>query len=63
MSLFSSTQSPALARAHNSDGETTGKLLSGGLDAGAMQQPKALFGAARMIEEGGSLDDPGNGAD
>jgi transcription termination factor Rho len=44
-----------LARAHNSDGETTGKLLSGGLDAGAMQQPKALFGSARKVEEGGSL--------
>jgi len=44
-----------LARAHNSDGESTGKLLSGGLDAGAMQKPKALFGAARKVEEGGSL--------
>ena len=44
-----------LARAHNSEGETTGKLLSGGLDAGAMQKPKALFGSARKVEEGGSL--------
>jgi transcription termination factor Rho len=44
-----------LARAHNSDGETTGKLLSGGLDAGALQKPKALFGSARKVEEGGSL--------
>ena len=44
-----------LARAHNSDGESTGKLLSGGLDAGAMQKPKALFGSARKVEEGGSL--------
>ena len=44
-----------LARAHNSDGETTGKLLSGGLDAGAMRGPKSLFGSARMVEEGGSL--------
>lgn len=43
------------ARAHNSDGETTGKLLSGGLDAGALQRPKAFFGAARRVEEGGSL--------
>ena len=44
-----------LARAHNSDGESTGKLLSGGLDAGAMQRPKAIFGSARKTEEGGSL--------
>ena len=44
-----------LARAHNSDGESTGKLLSGGLDAGALQKPKALFGSARKVEEGGSL--------
>ncbi len=44
-----------LARAHNSDGESTGKLLSGGLDAGALQRPKALFGSARKVEEGGSL--------
>lgn len=44
-----------LARAHNSEGETTGKLLTGGLDAGALQKPKALFGSARKVEEGGSL--------
>lgn len=44
-----------LARAHNSEGETTGKLLSGGLDAGALQKPKAFFGSARKVEEGGSL--------
>lgn len=44
-----------LARAHNSDGESTGKLLSGGLDAGAMQKPKSIFGSARKTEEGGSL--------
>ena len=44
-----------LARAHNSDGESTGKLLSGGLDANAMQKPKAIFGSARKVEEGGSL--------
>jgi transcription termination factor Rho len=44
-----------LARAHNSDGESTGKLLSGGLDAGALQKPKSLFGSARKVEEGGSL--------
>ncbi len=44
-----------LARAHNSDGELTGKLLSGGLDAGALQKPKAFFGSARKVEEGGSM--------
>ncbi len=44
-----------LARAHNSDGETSGKLMSGGLDSSAMQKPKALFGSARKVEEGGSL--------
>ncbi|MFG0261896.1 MAG: transcription termination factor Rho [Novipirellula sp. JB048] len=44
-----------LSRAHNSEGESTGKLLSGGLDAGALQKPKALFGSARKVEEGGSL--------
>ena len=44
-----------LARAHNSDRESTGKLLTGGLDAGALQKPKALFGSARKVEEGGSL--------
>lgn len=44
-----------LARAHNSDGEATGKLLTGGLDAGALQKPKAIFGSARKVEEGGSL--------
>lgn len=44
-----------LARAHNSEGDLTGKLLSGGLDAGALQKPKAFFGSARKVEEGGSL--------
>lgn len=45
-----------LARAFNSDVESsTGKLLSGGLDAGAMQKPKSIFGSARKLEEGGSL--------
>ncbi len=44
-----------LARAHNSDCESTGKLLTGGLDAGALQKPKSLFGSARKVEEGGSL--------
>lgn len=44
-----------LARAHNSEGENSGKLMSGGLDSSALQQPKALFGSARKVEEGGSL--------
>ena len=43
------------ARAHNSEGESTGKLMTGGLDAGALQKPKAFFGSARKVEEGGSL--------
>jgi transcription termination factor Rho len=43
------------ARAHNSEGETTGKLMTGGLDAGALQKPKSFFGSARKVEEGGSL--------
>lgn len=43
------------ARAHNSEGESTGKLMTGGLDAGALQKPKAFFGSARRVEEGGSL--------
>ncbi len=45
-----------LSRAYNSDGPTTtGKLLTGGLDSGALQKPKAFFGSARKVEEGGSL--------
>lgn len=44
-----------LARAHNSDGETSGKLINGSLDAGAMLRPKAIFSSARKIEDGGSL--------
>jgi len=45
-----------LARAFNSDIESaTGKILTGGLDAGAMQKPKSIFGSARKVEEGGSL--------
>lgn len=45
-----------LARAFNSDAESaTGKILTGGLDAGAMQKPKSIFGSARKVEEGGSL--------
>jgi transcription termination factor Rho len=44
-----------LARAHNTEAPSGGKLLSGGLDSNAMQKPKRFFGAARQSEEGGSL--------
>ncbi len=44
-----------LARAHNTEAPPGGKLLSGGLDSNAMQKPKRFFGAARSVEEGGSL--------
>jgi transcription termination factor Rho len=44
-----------LARAHNTVSPGSGKLLSGGLDATALHKPKRFFGAARNIEEGGSL--------
>jgi transcription termination factor Rho len=44
-----------LARAHNTVQPGSGKLLSGGVDANAMQRPKRFFGAARNVEEGGSL--------
>jgi len=44
-----------LARAYNTVTPTSGKVLSGGVDANALQRPKRIFGAARNIEEGGSL--------
>jgi transcription termination factor Rho len=44
-----------LARAYNTVIPASGKILSGGLDANALQRPKRFFGAARNIEEGGSL--------
>lgn len=44
-----------LARAHNSVVPHSGKILSGGVDSNALQRPKRFFGAARNIEEGGSL--------
>jgi transcription termination factor Rho len=44
-----------LARAYNTEAPSGGKLLSGGLDSNAMQKPKRFFGAARNVEEGGSL--------
>ena len=44
-----------LARAYNTTGEGSGRTLSGGLDAATMQAPRQIFGAARKIEDGGSL--------
>ncbi len=44
-----------LARAYNTESPHTGRILSGGLEASALQKPKRFFGAARKIEEGGSL--------
>ena len=44
-----------LARAYNTVAPTSGKILSGGVDANALQKPKRFFGAARNIENGGSL--------
>jgi transcription termination factor Rho len=44
-----------LARAYNTVVPSSGKILSGGIDASAMQKPRRFFGAAKNIEEGGSL--------
>ena len=44
-----------LARSHNTAGKSSHRTLSGGLDANAMAKPKALFGAARAVPDGGSL--------
>jgi transcription termination factor Rho len=44
-----------LARAHNAVVPHSGKILTGGVDANALEKPKRFFGAARNIEEGGSL--------
>ncbi|MHC4394879.1 MAG: transcription termination factor Rho [Planctomycetota bacterium] len=44
-----------LARAYNTEMPHSGKILTGGVDAGAMQMPKKFFGAARNVENGGSL--------
>ncbi|UCE58514.1 MAG: transcription termination factor Rho [Phycisphaerales bacterium] len=44
-----------LARAYNTEIPHSGKILSGGIDANALQKPKRFFGAARNMEEGGSL--------
>jgi transcription termination factor Rho len=52
-----------LARAYNTVVPSSGKVLTGGVDANALQRPKRFFGAARNIEEGGSPHDPRHGAD
>ncbi len=44
-----------LGRAYNNEAPHSGRILSGGVDAGALQRPKRFFGAARNIEHGGSL--------
>ena len=44
-----------LARAYNSETSNSGRIMTGGLDANALQRPKKFFGAARAIEKGGSL--------
>ena len=44
-----------LARAYNNVVPSSGKVLTGGVDANALQRPKRFFGAARKVEEGGSL--------
>lgn len=44
-----------LARAYNTEAPASGKVLSGGVDSNALQKPKRFFGAARNIEQGGSL--------
>jgi len=44
-----------LARAYNLGAPTTGRIMSGGMDTGALYPPKKFFGAARNVEEGGSL--------
>jgi transcription termination factor Rho len=44
-----------LARAYNTTTPSSGRVLSGGLDSNALQRPKRFFGAARNVEEGGSL--------
>jgi len=44
-----------MGRAYNSEAPSSGRILSGGIDASALQKPKRFFGAARNVEEGGSL--------
>ena len=49
------SQKARLARAYNTVSPASGKVLSGGVDANALHKPKRFFGAARNIENGGSL--------
>ena len=44
-----------LARSHNTTGRSSGRTMSGGIDANALAEPKALFGSARAVPSGGSL--------
>ncbi len=44
-----------LARSHNTSGRSSGRTMTGGLDANALAKPKAMFGAARAVPSGGSL--------
>jgi transcription termination factor Rho len=44
-----------MGRAYNAEAPHSGRILTGGIDAAALQKPKRFFGAARNIEEGGSL--------
>src|SRR5256885_11636417 len=53
--VFLPAPTPRLARAYNTIQPHSGKILSGGVDANALHKPKRFFGAARNIEEGGSL--------
>ena len=55
MLLFYLTQLLRLGRAYNSVQPASGKILSGGVDSNALEKPKRFFGAARNLEEGGSL--------
>ena len=55
MLLFFLDSITRLARAYNTVIPSSGKVLTGGVDANALQRPKRFFGAARNVEEGGSL--------
>ena len=55
MLLFFFDSITRLGRAYNTVVPSSGKVLTGGVDANALQRPKRFFGAARNIEEGGSL--------
>ena len=55
MCAFCLIRSPVWARAYNTVAPASGKVLSGGVEANALHKPKKFFGAARNIEDGGSL--------